>query len=182
VLSSLGLALLGLALPVIAAAIYLDSPGPIFYLQERVGQGGRPFQMYKFRSMVPDAERDRAMWASVDDPRVTRTGRLLRATHLDEFPQFVNILKGEMSAVGPRPERPEFVEDLAKEIPFYRVRHAVKPGMAGWGLVRQGYGSSAEDAMLKLEYDLYYIKHQSLWLDMVILLKTIVHTITFRGR
>jgi lipopolysaccharide/colanic/teichoic acid biosynthesis glycosyltransferase len=182
VLSSLGLVLLGLALPVIAAAIYLDSPGPIFYLQERVGQGGRRFRMYKFRSMVTDAEGEGAVWASKDDPRVTRIGRLLRAAHVDEFPQFVNILKGDMSAVGPRPERPEFVEELAEEIPFYRVRHAVKPGMAGWGLVKQGYGSSAEEAMLKLEYDLYYIKHQSLWLDMVILLKTMVHTVTFRGR
>jgi lipopolysaccharide/colanic/teichoic acid biosynthesis glycosyltransferase len=182
VLASIGLALLGLALPLIAAAIHLDSPGPIFYLQERVGQGGQRFHLFKFRSMVSEAESDRAIWASRDDPRVTRVGRLLRATHLDEFPQFVNILKGDMSAVGPRPERPEFVEELATEIPFYRVRHAVKPGMAGWGLVRQGYGASRDDAVLKLQYDLYYIKHQSPWLDLVILLKTIVHTITFRGR
>jgi exopolysaccharide biosynthesis polyprenyl glycosylphosphotransferase len=182
ILAGLGLICLGLALPFIAAAIYLDSPGPIFYTQERVGKGGRLFRTYKFRSMVTDAEQGQAIWAQRDDPRVTCVGRLLRKAHVDEFPQFVNILRGEMSAVGPRPERPEFVEELAKEIPFYRVRHAVKPGMAGWGLVRQGYGSSAEDAMLKLEYDLYYIKHQSLWLDMVILLKTIVHTITFRGR
>ncbi len=182
VLSCFGLAMLGLALPVIAAAIYLDSPGPIFYVQERVGQGGRRFQLYKFRSMVSGAESDRAIWASENDPRVTRVGRLLRATHLDEFPQFLNILKGDMSVVGPRPERPAFVEELAKEIPFYRVRHAVKPGMAGWGLVRQGYGASKEEAMLKLQYDLYYIKHQSAWLDMVILLKTLIHTVTFQGR
>jgi len=101
---------------------------------------------------------------------------------VDEFPQFLNILKGEMSAVGPRPERPEFVEELAREIPFFRVRHAVKPGMAGWGLVKQGYGASKEDSLLKLQYDLYYIKHQSLWLDLVILMKTVAGMLSFRGR
>jgi len=150
VLASLGLFLLALTTPFIAAAIYLDSPGPIFYRQERVGKGGRIFRAYKFRSMVPDAEKGRAVWAKEDDPRVTRMGRILRRTHVDEFPQFLNILKGEMSAVGLRPERSEFVEELAKEIPFYRVRHAVKPGMAGWGLVKQGYGASKEAALLKL--------------------------------
>jgi lipopolysaccharide/colanic/teichoic acid biosynthesis glycosyltransferase len=132
--------------------------------------------------MIPDAEKDRPVWAKKDDPRVTRIGRLLRKTHVDEFPQFYNILKGEMSAVGPRPERPEFVEELAKEIPFYRIRHAVKPGMAGWGLVKQGYGASKEDALVKLQYDLYYIKHQSLWFDLIILIKTILDTLTLRGR
>lgn len=180
--ASVGLFLLSLAFPLIALAIYVDSPGPIFYTQERVGKGGRRFRVYKFRSMIPDAEKGRAVWAEKDDPRVTRVGRLLRKTHVDEFPQFLNIIKGEMSAVGPRPERPEFVEELAREIPFYRVRHAVKPGMAGWGLVKQGYGASKEDAILKLQYDLYYIKHQSLWLDVVILLKTVVDTLTLRGR
>jgi lipopolysaccharide/colanic/teichoic acid biosynthesis glycosyltransferase len=174
---------LGLAFPFIALAIYLDSPGPIFYTQERVGKGGERFRVYKFRSMVPQAEQEgEAVWAEENDDRVTRVGRILRKMHVDEFPQFFNILKGEMSAVGPRPERPEFVEELAAEIPFYRVRHAVKPGMAGWGLVKQGYGSSKEDAVLKLQYDLYYIKHQSLWLDVVILLKTILDTVTFGGR
>jgi len=180
--ATLGLLFLALAFPFIALAIYLDSPGPIFYTQERVGQGGRVFKVYKFRSMVPNAEQGQAVWAQENDPRVTRVGRILRKTHVDEFPQFINILKGEMSAVGPRPERPEFVEELAREIPFYRVRHAVKPGMAGWGLVKYGYASSKEDAVAKLQYDLYYIKHQSLWLDLVILLKTILDTITLRGR
>jgi exopolysaccharide biosynthesis polyprenyl glycosylphosphotransferase len=170
------------ALPVIAAAIYLDSPGPIFYRQRRVGKGGRSFWVYKFRSMVPDAENGRAIWAKENDPRVTRVGAFLRKTHIDEFPQFLNILKGQMSAVGPRPERPEFVEELTASIPFYRVRHAVKPGMAGWGLVKQGYGSSTDDALLKLQYDLYYIKHKSLWLDIVILLKTVLDTVGLRGR
>ena len=182
VLASLGILCLAPVFPFLVLAIYLDSPGPIFYTQERVGKVGRGFRVYKFRSMVPDAEKDKAVWAQENDRRVTRVGRLLRRTHVDEFPQFVNILKGEMSAVGPRPERPDFVEELAREIPFYRVRHAVKPGMAGWGLVKQGYGASKEDALLKLQYDLYYIKHQSLWLDIVILLKTIVDTLTFRGR
>jgi exopolysaccharide biosynthesis polyprenyl glycosylphosphotransferase len=181
--AGIGALLLTLALPFIAAAIYIDSPGPIFYTQERVGKGGKHFKVYKFRSMIPEAEKGgKAVWAKENDDRVTRVGRILRKLHMDEFPQFFNILKGEMSAVGPRPERPEFVQELAEEIPFYRVRHAVKPGMAGWGLVKQGYGSSKEDAMLKLQYDLYYIKHQSLWVDLVILLKTVADTLTFAGR
>ena len=182
VLASLGTMLLLPFLPFLALAIYLDSPGPIFYTQERVGEGGRIFKVYKFRSMVPNAEQGEAVWAQENDPRVTRVGRLLRKTHVDEFPQFLNILKGEMSAVGPRPERPEFVAELSEEIPFYRTRHAVKPGMAGWSLVKYGYASSKEDAKIKIQYDLYYIKHQSFWLDMVILIKTIFDTITLRGR
>ena len=183
VLASIGLFFLGLTVPFIALAIHVDSPGPIFYSQERVGRGGRIFRAYKFRSMVPNAEKEgKAAWAQQGDSRVTRVGRFLRATHVDEFPQFLNIVKGEMSAVGPRPERPEFVAQLEKEIPFYRTRHCVKPGMAGWGLVKQGYGASTEDALIKLQYDLYYIKHQSVWLDLVILLKTVVDTLTFRGR
>lgn len=182
ILASLGCLCLAPFFPFIALAIYLESPGPIFYIQERVGRGGRIFRAYKFRSMIPDAEKDRPVWAEKNDPRVTKVGRILRKTHVDEFPQFINILKGEMSAVGPRPERPEFVEKLAKEIPFYRVRHAVKPGMAGWGLVKYGYASSREDSIIKLQYDLYYIKHWSLWFDFIILLKTIIDTVTFRGR
>jgi len=182
VLALLGLVCLAPLFPFLALAIYLDSPGPIFYSQWRVGRGGRLFKAYKFRSMVPDAEQDEAVWAQENDPRVTRVGRILRRTHVDEFPQFLNILKGEMSAVGPRPERPEFVDELVQEIPFYRVRHAVKPGMAGWALVNYGYASSKEDALVKLQHDLYYIKHQSSWLDIVILLKTIVDTLTLRGR
>ncbi len=180
--ATLGLLFLAPLLPFIALAIYLESPGPIFYAQERVGEGGRVFRIYKFRTMVPDAEKARAVWAQENDPRVTRVGRILRKTHLDEFPQFLNILKGEMSAVGPRPERPEFVEELAREIPFYRVRHAVKPGMAGWALVKHGYTASKEEAMVRLQYDLYYIKNWSLWLDLVILLKTVLDTVTLRGR
>lgn len=182
VLSTIGLLFLAPLTPLIALAIYMDGQGPIFYTQERVGKGGHRFQAYKFRSMVPDAERGEAVWAGHNDQRVTRVGRILRRTHVDELPQFLNILKGEMSAVGPRPERPEFVEELAQEIPFFRARHAVRPGMAGWALVRQGYSSSREAALLKLQYDLYYVKHQSLWLDLVILLKTFVDSVTLKGR
>jgi len=183
IVSLIGLAILAVLLPFVALAIYLDSPGPIFYFQERVGQGGKTYRLVKLRTMVPDAERDgRAVWARERDARVTRVGRILRAAHIDELPQFINILKGEMSVVGPRPERPEFVAELEKRIPFYRLRHAVKPGMAGWALVKCGYGDSVEDALIKLEYDLYYIKHQSFYLDLLILLKTIGDMLSFRGR
>jgi len=180
--STLGLIFFVLILPPIAAAIYIDSPGPIFYKQKRVGQGGRVFSIYKFRSMKPDVEKGNAVWAENNDPRVTKVGRILRKTYIDELPQFLNILKGDMSLVGPRPERPELVEELAQDIPFFKMRQAVKPGMAGWALVKQGYASSKEEAAIKLEYDLYYIKHQSLWLDAIIFFKTIFHMLTFRGR
>jgi lipopolysaccharide/colanic/teichoic acid biosynthesis glycosyltransferase len=182
VLASAGMVVLVIMLPIVALAISIDSPGPIFYSQERLGRGGRPFRAWKFRSMIADAEQGRPQWAAANDVRVTRVGRLLRAAHLDEFPQFLNILKGEMSAVGPRPERPEFAEVLSRELPFYNMRHGTKPGMAGWGLVNQGYSSSSEDAALKLEYDLYYLKYQSCWLDLVILMKTAIDTLMLRGR
>ncbi len=182
VLSSIGLIFISLLTPIIAAAIYIDSPGQIFYIQERVGKGGKFFKLIKFRTMRRDAEKEGPVWAKKNDERTTRVGRFLRRTHLDEFPQFINILKGEMSVVGPRAERPEFVEQLKKEIPFYNVRHAVKPGMAGWALVKQGYVASKEDALVRLQYDLYYIKHQSLWLDLVILVKTIIKALSFKGR
>lgn len=178
----LGLIFLCLMFPFVAAAIYIDSPGPIIYGQERLGRHKKPFWVYKFRTMIPNAEKNGAVWAEENDPRVTPVGRFLRRTHIDEFPQFINILKGEMSVVGPRPERPEFVDELAKEIPFYRVRLAVKPGMAGWGLINQGYGASKEDALEKLQYDLYYIKHQSFWLDIYILVRTFWGALTFGGR
>jgi lipopolysaccharide/colanic/teichoic acid biosynthesis glycosyltransferase len=178
-----GLLLFAVFLPFIVLALYLDSPGPIFYTQERVGKGGRVYRVLKLRTMVPQAESDgQAVWARTNDPRVTRVGRVLRWMHLDEMPQFVNILKGEMSIVGPRPERPEFVAELEKQIPFYRVRHAVKPGMAGWALINYGYASSVEDALVRLQYDLYYIKHQSIWLDLLILIKTFWAMLTLKGR
>ncbi|MFQ5596229.1 MAG: sugar transferase [Anaerolineae bacterium] len=177
-----GLVVLAVMLPFIAVALYLDSPGPLFYTQERIGKGGKPFRILKLRSMVPDAEKNGAVWAEEDDPRVTRVGRFLRRASLDELPQLLNVLRGEMSIVGPRPERPIFANRLAEEIPIYRLRHAVKPGMAGWALIHYGYSSSVEDALVKLQYDLYYIKHQSIFLDVVILLRTFGRVLALAGR
>jgi exopolysaccharide biosynthesis polyprenyl glycosylphosphotransferase len=177
-----GLLVLGLMVPIIVLFIYLDSPGPIFYSQKRVGLRGKPFRIYKFRSMSIDAEgRGRAIWASESDKRVTRIGRFLRATHLDELPQVINILRGDMSLIGPRPERAEFITELEKTIPFYRHRLAVKPGLTGWAQVKYRYGRSDNDALIKLQYDLYYIKRRSFMLDMFIILKTVVEVLTFRG-
>ncbi|MBS1252093.1 MAG: UDP-N-acetylgalactosamine-undecaprenyl-phosphate N-acetylgalactosaminephosphotransferase [Anaerolineales bacterium] len=180
--ASVGLLFFGLMLPFIALAVYVDSPGPLFYTQERVGKAGNPFRVFKIRSMRPNAETDGAAWAEENDPRVTRVGRLLRRASLDELPQFLNVLRGEMSIVGPRPERPVFAHQLAEEIPFYRLRHAVKPGMAGWALIHYGYSSSVEDALMKLQYDLYYIKHQSIFLDVIVLLRTIGRVLALAGR
>ncbi len=177
-----GLIFLTVTFPLVAAAIYLDSPGPILYPQKRLGRNGIPFKMYKFRTMILEAEKGKAVWAEKNDPRITRVGKFLRKMHMDEFPQFINIIKGEMSVVGPRPERPQIVEQLSEQIPYFRVRHAVKPGMAGWGLIHHGYGASVEDAAVKLQYDLYYIKHQSFWLDLYILTRTLINAISFMGR
>lgn len=183
VLATAGSVVLGVLLPFIALAIRLDSPGPIFYTQPRVGKGGRVFHVRKFRTMRQDAERDgRAVWAVSGDPRVTRVGKLLRKARIDEFPQFFNILRGEMSAVGPRPERPEFVGQLEKVVPFYRLRHAVKPGMAGWAVVNYDYVDSIESARVRVEYDLYYIKHQSIWLDILILFRMVGQVFALKGR
>jgi exopolysaccharide biosynthesis polyprenyl glycosylphosphotransferase len=179
----LGLLAGALLAPCVALANALTSPGPILYWQTRVGRRGRPFRLVKFRSMVPDAEeQDGAVWASVQDSRVTPVGRFLRRTRLDELPQFWNVLRGEMSLVGPRPERPEFVAELVGRLPFYQARHAVRPGITGWAQVRYGYGSSEQDALIKLQYDLYYIKHQSLYLELAILVRTAAVMLGFRGR
>jgi exopolysaccharide biosynthesis polyprenyl glycosylphosphotransferase len=170
-------------LPFIALATRLDSPGPVFHRQQRVGWRGKPFTVLKFRSMVQDAEPDgEAQWASKDDPRVTRVGRWLRRTRLDELPQALNVLRGEMSLVGPRPERPEFVERLQQVIPFYRVRLAVKPGLTGWAQINYGYGDSVEATLNKLQYDLYYLKHQSFWFDLLILARTVHVVLRMRGQ
>jgi exopolysaccharide biosynthesis polyprenyl glycosylphosphotransferase len=180
--STLGLTFLLALLPFVALAIYLESPGPIFYFQERVGRAGQTFQLVKLRSMVPQAEQDgQPRWAGKNDERVTRVGRFLRRTRLDELPQFVNVLRGEMSLIGPRPERPGFVAELQKRIPFYRSRLAVRPGLTGWAQINYHYGSSVDDALVKLQYDLYYIKHKSLYLDLLILLKTIGVVLSFQG-
>lgn len=182
IFSLIGLALFALMLPFLALAIRLDSPGPIFFSQTRLGLGGKPFRIVKLRSMVVDAERDGgAQWAQENDSRVTRFGRFLRRSRLDEIPQLLNVLRGEMSLIGPRPERPEFVDMLAREIPYYRARLAVKPGLTGWAQVRYRYGSTLEDALRKLQYDLYYIRRQSLLLDLIIAIKTIGTMVTFAG-
>jgi lipopolysaccharide/colanic/teichoic acid biosynthesis glycosyltransferase len=161
-------------------AIRLDSAGPVLYSQERVGENGRIFTLFKFRSMRADAERGGApLWASHSDDRVTRVGRLIRKTRLDELPQLWNVMRGDMSFVGPRPERQYFVDQLASTIPFYEQRHAVKPGLTGWAQVKYRYGSSIEDAREKLRYDLYYIKHMSIVFDLTIVVDT-VKVILFR--
>jgi exopolysaccharide biosynthesis polyprenyl glycosylphosphotransferase len=181
--SIIGLLLLALFIPPIALVNRISSPGPIFYTQRRVGKGAKPFRVYKFRSMVPDAEgMEGAVWASEDDDRITPAGRWLRKLHLDELPQIYNVLRGEMSLIGPRPERPKFVGMLSREIPFYRARHCVRPGITGWAQIHQDYGGSAEEAKAKLEFDLYYIKKRSLSLDLVILLRTITKVVGLKGR
>ena len=157
-----------------ALAVKLESHGPVIYRQQRVGRAGHPFDVLKFRSMVANAERDgRPQWAAANDVRITRIGRIMRRTRIDELPQLINVLRGEMSFVGPRPERPYFVEQLSESIPFYGLRHSVQPGITGWAQVRYTYSASVEDAAKKLEYDLYYVKNHSLFLDIVILLETV---------
>lgn len=169
--------------PVIALAIVLDSGFPIFYKQSRLGRGGRVFMIYKLRTMRQDAEKDgNAKFASQNDPRITRVGNFLRKTRLDEFPQFWNVLRGEMSLIGPRAERPEWVAHFEKNIPFYRARLLVKPGISGWAQVNYGYTDSEEDTAVKLEYDLYYIKHRNLLMDFQIILRTIGTMLRFKGR
>ena len=175
--ASLSLPLVGIT----AILIKLDSRGPIFYKQERVGKNGRTFTLTKFRSMNVDAEQDGPVWASKHDARTTRVGRVIRKVRIDEIPQFWNILKGEMSFVGPRPERPHFVAQLAEEIPFYEQRHLIAPGLTGWAQIKYPYGASMEDARQKLQYDLFYIKNKGLVLDAVIIFETIKIILFGRG-
>jgi sugar transferase (PEP-CTERM system associated) len=159
---------------IVVALIALEDGGPVLYRQQRVGYGGRTFTAYKLRSMRHDAEKDgKAAWATANDTRVTRIGRLIRRARIDELPQLLNVVKGEMSFVGPRPERPEFVAMLTQQIPFYAVRHSVRPGLTGWAQVRYAYGASIEQSVRKLEYDLFYVKNHTLLLDIVILLETV---------
>ncbi|MFY9270265.1 MAG: TIGR03013 family XrtA/PEP-CTERM system glycosyltransferase [Candidatus Manganitrophaceae bacterium] len=173
-LASTGLILLSPVFLALSVLIKLDSRGPIFYRQERVGENGKPFMVIKFRSMHQDAERGTGpVWASQNDPRVTRLGRIMRMLRLDEIPQMINVLKGEMSFVGPRPERPLFVDQLRKKIPYYDLRFSVKPGLTGWAQVKYSYGATEEDALEKLQFDLYYIKHLSPVFDLTIVIETI---------
>jgi exopolysaccharide biosynthesis polyprenyl glycosylphosphotransferase len=168
-------------IPFIALAIRLDSRGPVFYRQQRIGLNDRAFCIYKFRTMRADAEREGAVWASVNDSRVTRAGRIMRRARLDELPQIWNVLRGDMSFVGPRPERPEFTQVLEREIPGYRYRNLVRPGLTGWAQVRFRYTSSLHDSRVKLEYDLYYLKNASLWLDIHILIRTVGVVLGMKG-
>ena len=173
VVSALGLVLSIPLVVLIAALIRVDSAGPVFYRQVRVGLRGQPYMIWKFRSMRQDAEKSGPRWAQVNDPRISRVGWWLRKTRIDEFPQLVNVLAGDMSLVGPRPERPVFVQDLRTVIPYYDIRHTVRPGVTGWAQVKFRYGASREDSHTKLQYDLYYVKNLSLLLDVKILMHTI---------
>ena len=181
-ISIVGLLSLLLMIPFLTIINMMANKGPLFYTQERVGKKGKLFKIFKLRSMVVNAEKDGAVWADKNDSRVTAFGKFLRKTRLDEFPQFINILKGEMSVIGPRPERPVFVDQLAKEIPFYPTRHIIKPGLTGWAQVNTSYGASVDESLLKLQYDLYYIKHRNIFLDLNIVIKTLSTVLFFRGQ
>ena len=181
-ISTLLLILLLPLMLLVVAAIKLDSPGKIIYSQLRTGQNGKPFKVYKFRSMYEDSENDGAKWAALGDNRVTRIGYWLRILRIDELPQLWNVLRGEMSLIGPRPERPEFDAKLKEAIPYYELRYFIKPGISGWAQVLYPYGASVEDSYEKLAYDLYYIKNYSLWLDLVIFFKTIAVVLGGSGR
>lgn len=177
------LAIAGLVVgAMIAVAIVLDSRGPVFYRQIRLGRGGRRFRIVKFRTMRVDAEVGGPQWSTEGDPRITRVGRILRRSHLDELPQVLSVIRGEMSMVGPRPERPEFVEMLEREVPLYRARLIAAPGVTGWAQVNHEYGDSVDDAAGKLEYDLYYLRHRSLSFDLEILVSTVGRMLGWRGR
>jgi exopolysaccharide biosynthesis polyprenyl glycosylphosphotransferase len=178
----IGSLLVCLIVPIIALLISLDDGGPVFFRQERIGRGRRPFLIWKFRTMREDAELDGPAWAVPNDARVTRIGRLLRRTRLDELPQFFNVLKGDMALVGPRPERPEFVRLLERAVPFYQRRHLMRPGITGWATVRFGYGDSITDKWRSHEYDLYYLKHRSPLLDLEILARTMVVMLLRKGQ
>ncbi len=172
--SFVGLAAMAPLMAFVGMLIKLDTPGPVFYRQTRVGMRGMPYRILKFRSMRQDAEsHGAALWAAADDPRISRVGRWLRKWRIDEIPQLINVLKGEMSLVGPRPERPVFVQDLRQTIPYYDLRHTVRPGITGWAQVRFRYAASAQDAHVKLQYDLYYVKNLSFLLDLRVLTETI---------
>jgi exopolysaccharide biosynthesis polyprenyl glycosylphosphotransferase len=177
-----GLLVASPVMALLCVVIKLTSPGPIFYHQARVGQNGRGFSVHKFRSMLVNAEAGTgAVWAQSNDPRITWIGRIIRKTRFDELPQLWNVLVGDMSLVGPRPERPEFVTQLTDEIPFYGQRHVVKPGVTGWAQVRYAYGASVRDSLEKLQYDLFYIKHMSLAFDTYILFETMKTVVLRRG-
>ena len=178
-----GLVICAIFTPLVAILILLDSGWPVIYRQVRSGKGGKPFTMYKFRTMRKDAEKDgKVQLTREKDIRITRIGNFLRRTHLDELPQFLNVVRGDISLVGPRSERPEWIEEFQKQIPFYRARLLVKPGITGWAQVNYSYYATVEEMAIKLEYDLYYIKHRNMLTDLLILLRTFTQVIAFRGR
>ncbi len=179
--AAIGLLLFLPFFPFVVLMVRLSSPGPIFFKQTRVGLGGRNFSVFKFRTMRTDAEASGAKWATKNDPRVTRVGLLMRKTRLDEVPQLWNVLRGDMGFVGPRPERPEFVPWLSEQIPYFNMRHMIRPGLTGWAQVRYGYGATLAEAREKLEFDLYYIKHMTLGLDLLIMFETVKTIIRRQG-
>lgn len=182
VFSVLGLVFGCCILPFILFGNFMANKGPLFYFQERVGQNGKLFQIVKLRSMIVNAETSGAKWAQKNDVRITKFGMFLRRSRIDEIPQFINVLRGNMSIIGPRPERPFFVNELSRIIPFYETRHIVKPGLTGWAQVNTRYGSSVDDSLTKLQYDLFYIKHRSVFLDINIVVKTLSTILYYRGQ
>jgi exopolysaccharide biosynthesis polyprenyl glycosylphosphotransferase len=182
VFAIIGLLSLVIILPFVFLFNLIWNKGPLFYKQERVGRNGVPFNIVKLRTMVVNAEQNGAVFASTNDSRITTFGKLLRKSRLDEVPQFINVLKGEMALIGPRPERPVFVDKIAASIPMYQTRHVIKPGLTGWAQVNYSYGENLEDSLMKLRYDLYYIKHRSLFLDINIIVKTLSTVLFFRGQ
>lgn len=175
--------LIGLALfPIIIVGNFIGNRGKLFYTQKRVGKNGEVFKILKFRTMVKNAEKNGAVFSEKNDARITAFGKFLRKSRLDEFPQFINILKGDMSVIGPRPERPVFVREIAEIMPFYETRHVIKPGLTGWAQVNYSYGATIDDSLIKLQYDLYYIKHRSIFIDINIIVKTLSTVVFYRGQ
>jgi lipopolysaccharide/colanic/teichoic acid biosynthesis glycosyltransferase len=172
-IGAIGIAIFLVLLPFVAAAIWVEDRGPVFYVQERLGRRGKPFVLFKFRSMRTDAENTGPMWATLRDERVTRVGAVLRKSKIDELPQFINVLAGHMSVVGPRPERTVFVETLRRLIPYYNLREAVRPGLTGWGTVKVGYGNSVEAKYLTHQYDLFHMKRRTLTFDLEIMVRSV---------
>ena len=182
IISLLGVSLGVLLSPFILIGNLIGNKGKLFYTQERVGKNGKIFKILKFRTMKTNAETNGAVFAAINDSRVTAFGKFLRKTRIDEFPQFINILKGDMGVIGPRPERPVFVKEIAEVMPFYETRHVIKPGLTGWAQVNYSYGETINDSLIKLQYDLYYIKHRSIFLDINIIFKTISTVLFYRGQ
>lgn len=182
VIASLGIVIGLLFLPIIFIGNLIGNRGKLFYTQERVGKNGEIFKIYKYRTMIANAEKNGAVFTTINDTRITPFGKFLRKTRLDEFPQFINILKADMAIIGPRPERPVFVNEIAEVMPFYETRHVIKPGLTGWAQVNYSYGESIDDSLVKLQYDLYYIKHRSIFLDINIMVKTFSTVLFYRGQ